>query len=223
MTQTQISRVARSKKDAAATYDRMSRWYDLLAGRSERRPREVGLGKLAVGEGEKVLEIGFGTGRCLVALAQSVGGSGGVYGIDLSQGMLDITRARVRQAGLIERVHLVRGDAANLPFAATSFDAILISFTLELFDTPEIPQVLHECQRVLHNGGRIGVVAMSKKGDGGLMMKVYEWAHRKFPRYFDCRPIFVQQALEDVEFEVVDVTQMLMWALPVEIVVAKKV
>lgn len=222
MTETQISRVTRSKKDAAAAYDRMSRWYDLLAGRSERRPREVGLRKLAVGEGEKVLEIGFGTGRCLVALARSVGGSGEVYGIDLSQGMLDVTRARVRQAGLIERVHLVRGDAANLPFAATSFDAILMSFTLELFDTPEIPVVLHECQRVLRNGGRIGVVAMSKKGNGGLMMKVYEWAHRKFPRYFDCRPIFVQQALEDAGFEVVDVTQMLMWALPVEIVVSKK-
>jgi len=53
-------------------------------------------------------------------------------------------------------------------------------------------------------------------------MKVYEWAHRKFPRYIDCRPIFVQQALEATGFEVVDVTQKLMWALPVEIVVAKK-
>lgn len=219
---TEISRVTRSKEQAKATYDWMSRWYD-IPGSFERRFAYAGSQKLGAQEGEIVLEIGFGTGHCIVALAQSVGSAGKVYGIDLSEGMCNITRARVSEAGLSERVELRRGDAAQLPFEASFFDAVFMSFTLELFDTPEMPVVLNECRRVLRTGGRICVVAMSKKGKGGLTMRLYEWVHTTFPSYVDCRPIFAQKALKDAGFEVVDATETSMWGLlPLEIVVAKK-
>jgi len=219
----QISRVTRSKEEAKASYDKMSKWYDILAGRFERKYKDIGLQKLSVKEGEKVLEIGFGTGHCILALSQSVGNSGKVYGIDISEGMCDIARLRVREAGFSERVELKCGDAAKFPFEANFFDVIFMSFTLELFDTPEISIVLQECRRVLRSGGRICIVAMSKKGKAGVMTKLYEWSHKKFPNYADCRPIFVQKALEDVDFQILDVTEMSMWGLPVEIVLAKKV
>jgi ubiquinone/menaquinone biosynthesis C-methylase UbiE len=219
---TGISRVNRSKAEAKASYDKMSRWYDILAGSSEKKFVDAGLQKLCAQEGERVLEIGFGTGHGIVALGQSVGDSGKVYGIDISEGMFDITQARVSEAGLSKRVELECGDAVSLPFAETSFDAVFMSFTLDLFDTPEIPTVLHECQRVLRNSGRICVVAMSKKGKAGLPMRIYEWAHRRFPRWVDCRPIFAQETLEDAGFQALDVTQGSMWGLPVEVVLAKK-
>ena len=219
---TAISRVNRSKEQAKSSYDKMSRWYDALAGSSEKSFVDVGLDKLCTQEGEIVLEIGFGTGHGILSLARSVGDSGKVYGIDISEGMLNIAQARVRGALLSNRVDLKCGDAANLPFESNSFDALFASFTLELFDTPEIPIVLHECHRVLRSGGRVCVVAMSKKGTASLVMRAYEWLHQNFPKYVDCRPIFVQQALEETRFEAVDVTQMSMWGLPVEIVVAKK-
>ena len=218
----QISRVTRSKEEARVSYDKISKWYDMLAGRFEKKHRDAGLQKLSAGEGETVLEIGFGTGHCMLALAQSVGTSGKVCGIDISEGMLNITRARVGEAGLSERVELKRGDATKLPFGASFFDAVFMSFTLELFDTPEIPTVLHECRRVLRNGGRICVVAMSKKGKDGVMTRLYEWAHRKFPNHVDCRPIYLQKALEDAGFQILDVTEVSLWGLRGEMVVARK-
>lgn len=217
----QISRVTRPKEQARSTYDRVSRWYDVFA-RVEEGPRSAGLRKLGAKNGERILEIGFGTGHAILTMARSVGPSGRVYGIDLSEGMLNVTRERVGMAGLSDRVEVRRGDAADLPFGADFFDAIFMSFTLELFDTPEIPVVLRECRRVLRHGGRICVVEMSKRGPDSALLRLYEWAHRTFPAYVDCRPIFVREAVEDAGFRIVDTTTVSLWSLPGEIVVAEK-
>ncbi|MBU6996196.1 MAG: methyltransferase domain-containing protein [Theionarchaea archaeon] len=216
-----IARVARSRKEARTTYDKMSRYYDFLAGSSELKYERIGLQNLNIQKGENVLEIGFGTGQCLPALAQLVGDSGTVYGIDISTGMLNSALGRMRKAGVLNRVKLVTGDGFNLPFKAHVFDVVFMSFTLELFDTPEIPVVLSECGRVLRKGGRIGVVAMSKKGSPSVMVNLYEWAHKMLPRYVDCRPIYVQEALRDANFSVVEGMVLSMWGLPVEIRVAQ--
>ena len=216
-----MSRVTRSKEEAKASYDRMSKWYDLLAGHSEREFRERGLARLDAEAGEAILDIGFGTGHSVVAIAHSVGNSGRVYGIDISEGMLDLALSRVIKAGLSERVTLMRGDALILPFEARFFDAIFISFTLELFDTPEIPEVLGECRRVLRSGGRIAVVALSKRKKVGVVERLYEWAHARFPGTVDCRPIFVQKTLEGAAFQILDLTELTMWGLPIAIALAK--
>jgi demethylmenaquinone methyltransferase/2-methoxy-6-polyprenyl-1,4-benzoquinol methylase len=217
-----ISRVTRSKQEARASYDRMSRWYDILSGRYESKYREAGLRKLGAGEREVVLEVGFGTGHCILALAQAVGDKGKVYGIDISEGMCNISLSRMEKSGLSERVELHCGDATQLPFKSNCFDAVFMSFALELFDTPEIPAVLNECHRVLKDDGRICIVAMSKKAKDGMIVKLYEWFHDRLPNYVDCRPIYTRKALEGAGFGISDVTEMSMWGLPVEIVLAIK-
>ena len=82
--------------------------------------------------------------------------------------------------------------------------------------------MLKECQRVLRSDGRICIVAMSKKEKGGLVVRLYKWAHDKFTKYADCRPIYVQNALEDAGFRTESVTEMSMFRMPVDIVLARK-
>lgn len=64
------------------------------------------------------------------------------------------------------------------------------------------------------------MVAMSGSTNPGIMMKFYEWAHRNFEKYVDCRPIFVEQALEDASFTILETTILSTWGLPVKIVLA---
>lgn len=207
---------------ARKSYNRMSRWYDLLSNRFERKCRDIGISMLEATGGETLLEIGFGTGHCVLALAKAVGSTGMVYGIDISDGMLQIAKNRVRRAGLTETAHLERGDATQLPFKEEFFDAIFMSFSLELFDSTEIPVVLSHCRRALKKGGRICVVSLSKKEQPGFMIKLYMWAHHKFPGLIDCRPIYVQDDLEEAGFLTVKSTQIKKLGLPVKVVLARK-
>lgn len=218
-----IKRVERSKEAARASYNRLSRWYDLVAGGTEKKYRDWGLEKLSAQPGEKILEIGFGTGHCLVAIAKAVGSTGRVTGVDISDGMLVIARERLQREGLIERVDLHLGDAANLDFVKPgSLDGVFMSFTLELFDNPEIPRVLNECHRILKPGGRAVAVSMTKSNPPGAAVRIYEWFHEHMPNYADCRPIFARQALEQSGFAIRDVRVSSMWGLPVEIVLGVK-
>jgi len=218
----EVLRVLQSKAEIRAFYDKISAVYDLLAEHSEGPVRQGGLDRLALVLGERVLEIGYGTGHSLVQLAKAVGPAGKVFGIDLSEGMQARARARLQEHHLLDRVALACGDATQLPYADVGFDAVFMSFTLELFDTPEIPQVLAECKRVLRPGGRIGVVALTREGHDSVAVEAYEWTHRHFPNLLDCRPIFARRALEDAGFRTSHSSIMQMW-VPVEIVIAKRV
>jgi len=221
MTNKEILRVYRTKKQAKRTYDKISRIYGLITGPFERKLRGMALNQLDVKEGETVLEIGFGTGHCLEEIAKRVGENGKAYGIDISSGMLDMTKKRMEKKGLADTVELYCGDAMSMPYEDDMFDAVFMSFTLELFDTPEIPAVLKEIKRVLKPKGRLGVVSMSKEDGESKLLKAYEWVHKNFPAIVDCRPIYVEKSIRDAGYSIKSKEKMKLFGLPAEIVVAK--
>ncbi len=216
------SRVTRSKAEARSSYNKMSRWYDLAASMWEDEARKAGLMMLDARENERILEIGIGTGNAVEALARSVGQGGRVHGVDISEGMLDEAQGLASRACLAGGLHLACGDGARLPYRSRAFDAIFASFTLELFDTPEIPLVLAEWRRVLRSGGRISVVSLSVRGGNEFMKRAYELVHRLFPALADCRPIDVQSSMSSAHFTVLDAERLPMWGLEVEIVLGRR-
>jgi len=216
-----VLRVLQGKSETKAFYNKIAKVYDLLSEHSERPLREAGLKLLAAAPGEHVLEIGFGTGHILVELADAVGTTGKVFGIDLSENMLAHAKELLSNQQLVGQVSLVCGDAENLPYGDDSMDGIFMCFTLELFDTPDIPKVLAECMRVLRPGGRIVVVAVSKEGKEGFMVQAFEWTHRHFPNLMDCRPIYTRRALEAAGFAIENSRTETMW-VPVEVVLGRK-
>lgn len=213
----QISPVHRSKAEARQSYNRMSGWYDLFSG-SEKKFSQAGLRLLDIQPGERMLEVGAGTGHALAEMARR---GAHLTALDIAEGMLQAARKRNQAAGLEgAAVNFVQGDALRLPFPSENFDAVFISFTLELFDTPEIPLVLAECRRVLRPGGRMGVVALVK--EARTSVRVYEWFHARMPTLVDCRPIFARQAVQAAGFEIAACEVKSMWRLPVEILVGRK-
>ncbi len=152
-------------------------------------------------------------------MAKSVGKTGMVYGVEISSGMLKVTKKRLEKAGLLDRVELYCGDAVKMSYNAHKFDAVFMSFTLELFDTPEIPMILNEIKRVLKSEGSLGVVSMSREDGKSIVFKLYEWAHKKFPNYADCRPIYVEQSLTEAGFRIKSKDKVKVLGLPLEIVI----
>lgn len=102
--------------------------------------------------GERVLEIGPGTGYYTLDLAEWVGPDGAVEIFDIQQEMLDHTMERVRERG-ISNVHPTLGDARSLPYANDSFDAAAL--TAVLGEVPDPDAALREINRVLKPGGRL--------------------------------------------------------------------
>jgi ubiquinone/menaquinone biosynthesis C-methylase UbiE len=103
--------------------------------------------------GERVLEVGPGTGYYSLPLAEWLGADGRLDVYDVQQEMLDHTERRAREAGVT--VHPRHGDARQLPYDDATFDAALLVTVLG--EIPDQVQALRELRRVLKPGGRLVV------------------------------------------------------------------
>jgi len=103
--------------------------------------------------GERVLDVGTGPGFLAGAIAEAVGDSGSVCGVDVSEPLLEIARS---QSGDQYDIEFRHGDATKLPCPDEAFDAVVSTQVLEY--VPDVDAALAEIHRVLRAGGRVALL-----------------------------------------------------------------
>ena len=149
--------------DVAAMFDRVAPRYDrlnrVLSLGNDLRWRERTAAFARLGPGEVALDVGVGTGDLAFDLLRISDPTSRVVGIDLSERMLDLVRARASRDPLGARFEARAADALALPFAEASFDRVVAGFTIRNFS--ELDRGLREMRRVLRPGGRAAVLEFS--------------------------------------------------------------
>lgn len=213
----EISPINRSKSQARKYYSQISKFYDWLTA-GEKRFIKKGVDLLGIKPGEKIVDVGCGTGTGIKYIQKKLSPKGSLIGFDLSHQMLleSQTKLESDQSGS----HLVQGDTAKSPFKPDQFDGILCTFTLELFPKRDIPNVLNEFRRILKPGGRLVILSLAQEPHT-IAVGIYEWLHKQFPVAFDCRPIPLSAFLQDLSFEIKVSETELYWGLPIESVLCQ--
>jgi demethylmenaquinone methyltransferase/2-methoxy-6-polyprenyl-1,4-benzoquinol methylase len=141
---TELRRVQRLWTHWAGIYD--------LRVRLFLRWRPTALDTLRLRPGDTVLDLACGTGLNFPYLTERLGPDGRIVGVDLTRAMLQQARRKLARRGW-RHVALLEGDAANLPLASDSCDAVFCSYGMVII--PDYRRALAEAVRVLKPGGRL--------------------------------------------------------------------
>jgi ubiquinone/menaquinone biosynthesis C-methylase UbiE len=136
-------------------FNSFAKVYDDLAGKSMTFFTDLLIRDLQIPENPTVLDVGCGTGISTFQLVQRVQGKGKFYGIDISQKMLDLARARAADLGYAN-VEFNKGDAEQLDFAESSFDLAISNQAFFFF--PDKQKALNEMFRVLKPMGQTALL-----------------------------------------------------------------
>ncbi|WP_018660419.1 demethylmenaquinone methyltransferase [Heyndrickxia acidiproducens] len=144
-------------------FEKISKNYDymnsVISFQQHKRWRKETMRKMDVKKGCTALDLCCGTADWTIALAEAVGESGHVTGLDFSENMLAVGKKKVDARGL-KQVDLIHGNAMDLPFENNTFDYVTIGFGLR--NVPDYKQVLSEMHRVLKPGGMAACLETSQ-------------------------------------------------------------
>ncbi len=116
------------------------------------------IGDARICPGQRVLDLGCGTGYPSILAAQAVGSKGTVVGLDLSENMLAVARRKAEESG-VKNISYHAKDVTSLSYDAASFDAVISRFCLMFL--PDIYGALKEIARVLKKGGYFSAAVWS--------------------------------------------------------------
>lgn len=161
----------------APNYDRLNHILSLNIDRIWRR-RVMRIVRRS--KARRIMDLATGTGDLAIAMAKRVDRTQ-ILGVDLSEEMLAVARAKIQKQGLEERIMLEKGDAENLTMVADgSLDAVTVAFGVRNFENME--RGLSEIYRTLRPGGKLVVLEFSMPKNRLIRWIYSQYAHRLLPR-----------------------------------------
>jgi phosphatidylethanolamine/phosphatidyl-N-methylethanolamine N-methyltransferase len=204
----QLSVTAVENDFVAGVYEKLASVYDLAFGPTLQPGRIRALQRMDIQPGERVLEVGVGTGINLSLYPKTCR----MTGIDFSSSMLEKARERVARGGL-QQMRLLQMDAADLKFADDSFDIVYAPYLISV--VPDPIQVAQEMRRVCRPGGRI-IFLNHFLSPNPLVSRVERLIspftiHIGFKADLDLPAFLAQSALQPISIEKVNVPRI--WSL----------
>lgn len=138
--------------------------------------------------GERVLDVGCGTGSLARAACPLVGSMGEVRGVDISPPMVERANALAARSNLSEHLSFKVAGASELPYPENRFDIVFLTTVMHMLPTDERRSALREAYRVLRPLGRILIVDYGGATRKGLV------ARHRMHRRFDIATLYSELA-----------------------------
>ncbi len=201
-----------------AVYDKLAPVYDIWGALTETNARSRALELANVGDGCAILEVAVGTGLTFSELVkQNLNGTN--IGIDISPGMLDKAKARLKKVENATYL-LETGNAFKLNVESNSIDIIMNNYMFDLIAFKDMPIILNEFKRVLKHDGRLILVNMTQ-GESRLS-RVYELIYRLSPTLMGgCRGVMLTDDLTASGFNVETREYIQQMLFPSEVILAR--
>jgi len=189
-------------------YGKLASWYDWFFGPTLHPGRLQAIQRMGISPGDRVLEVGVGTGINAALYPRDCA----VSGVDLSASMLEKARERIARKG-ITNVRVMEMDAANLSFPDGSFDIVYAPYLISV--VPDPVRVAAEMNRVCRVGGRI-IFLNHFRSPNFLLSRVERLispftVHIGFKADLDLPAFLAQAGLQPVSIEKVNVPRI--WSL----------
>ena len=185
----------------ARVYENIAWFYDVTFGPALHPGRVDAIRRMAIRPGDRVLEVGVGTGINAALYPADCS----VTGVDLSSSMLERARERIARKG-VRNVRLLQMDAASLKFADDSFDIVYAPYVISV--VPDPVAVTREMRRVCRPGGRIVILNhfRSKNRVGAWLERIISplTVHIGFKSDLDLPAFLAQAELKPVSIEKVN-------------------
>lgn len=171
------TQVERMFNNIAPTYDVLNH---RMSWNIDRGWRREAIKQLQEFKPKTLLDIATGTGDFAILAAQMLQPEE-IVGIDISTGMMDIAREKVREKQIDHIISFQQEDSNNLSFADNSFDALTVAFGIRNFQN--LDRCLKEMQRVLVPGGHLSILELTSPVNFPMRQLFKLYSHTVLPVY----------------------------------------
>ncbi len=176
-TEGKAAQVRRMFDGIAPTYDRLNHLFSLGIDRRWRRRAVRALGEFSP---RTILDISTGTGDFAILMARMLRPER-VVAADISEGMMEVGREKVRREGLEQVIAFQREDCERLSFKASQFDAVTVAFGVRNYERLEV--CLREMGRVTRRGGHVLILELSSPRTFPMRQLFHLYAHTVMPTW----------------------------------------